>query len=122
MLMTLTVWQICLLCGLGLRNLCIGVLIMANIQNPQRQCWLLVLLMFSRLLNCLQVLGLGLFLVDNFWVDLSVTIVRQLRLFPLRYRCGPAVFVSWLMWLFLSLKLLVLLWLDLYSCNGPISE
>ena len=48
---------------------------------------------------------------------------RQLRLFPLRYRCGPAVFVSWLMWLFLSLQLLVLLWLDLYSCNGPtISE
>ena len=51
-----------------------GVQIMATIQNSQRQCWLLVLLMFSRLLNCLQISGLGLFLVDNFWMDLFVMI------------------------------------------------
>ena len=57
-------------CKLGLRKFSIGAQIMATIRIPQRQCWLLVLLMFSRLLNCLHILGLGLFVVDDFWVDL----------------------------------------------------
>ena len=60
-------------------------------------------------------------LVDNFWVDLLVMILC----FPVRYRCCPAVFVSFLMWLLLSLislRLLMLHWPDLYRLKVPFPE
>ena len=75
--------------------------------------------MFSRFLKLFLDLGL---LVNNFWLGLLVMILWQLSLFPVRYWYDPAVFVSRLTWLHLSLRLFMLHWPDLESLNNSISK
>ena len=93
---------------------------MVIIQNPQKQCSLLILQMFSVLPHCSVTLELGLCPVDVFWVALLENPIWQLNLSLARFSCGLVVLENCQMLLILSPRLLMLHWLDHCSLNGAI--
>ena len=95
---------------------------MATIQNPQRQCWLFGPSDVKQASELFTDLGIKIVSGGQFLGGFVGDDTLAAECVSVRYRCGPAVSVSWLMWLFLNLRLLMLHWPDLYSLNGLISR